>query len=106
MDLDELLETCPDLVAEVPDPLLPPDRTVAGVTEVEQALRTARRVSLCYPDRDQIGPVSLSSQEAKAIVAAARKSPDIVLLTGRCEGADLVLWTVEIPVLPARLRRS
>ena len=84
---------------DLPDPLPPSDRTVAGLDEVTDALRDARRVYY-YPTKaseDDQAPLRLSpTQAAKRVVESARSSKDPVIVAGQFVGSDLTLYTLEI----------
>ena len=84
---------------ESADPLPPSERTVAGLGEVTDALRDARRVYY-YPNRaseDDKAPLKLSpSQAARRVMESARRSPRSVIVAGQFVGADLTLYTLEI----------
>ena len=91
---------------DLPDPLPPSDRTVAGLDEVRDALRDARRVYY-YPTQaseDDQAPLRLSpTQAAKRVIDSARSSRDPVIVAGQFVGSDLTLYTLEI--MPRRRPR-
>ena len=84
---------------ESADPLPPSHRTVAGLGEVRDALRDARRVYY-YPTRaseDDKAPLKLSPQQAaRQVIEYARNSPRSVIVAGQFVGSDLTLYTLEI----------
>ncbi|MCY4506820.1 MAG: hypothetical protein OXG35_07640 [Acidobacteria bacterium] len=57
-----------------------------------------------YPAKDGLGSTPITRSKAREIVESARRSSGLVFLTGRCEGPDLMLWTVEVLVKPGRPR--
>ena len=88
---------------ESADPLPPSHRTVAGLGEVRDALRDARRVYY-YPTRaseDDKAPLKLSPQQAaRQVIEHARNSPRSVIVAGQFVGSDLTLYTLEIMPQP------
>ena len=102
-----VLETGSDLQGSVADPLPPPDSTAVGCDAVEEAVRSARRVTV-YQTREEIGPVQVSRVHVRRVLDAARRSPDPVMVTARFEGPDLVVRTLELvpPKVLEKLARS
>ena len=96
-DLESVLAGESDLVHEVADPLLPPDATAVGVDPVSTLLPRACRVTFCASD-NELGGVPLDQVRARGLIERVRRSRDPVVITARCEGPDLVVRTIEIPV--------
>ena len=84
-----------DLVEAVPDPLLPAEETAVGCDAALEVLNRARRVTF-LPTGDDMAPVLSKREEVRAIIEAARSSPDPVVITVRFEGPDLELRTLEL----------
>ena len=81
--------------SDVADPLDPPSASLAGVEEVCGALESARRVYLYSGDAD-LAPRRIRREEALRILRAPQAASDeVVLVTARFEGQDLVIRTLE-----------
>jgi len=62
-------------------------------------VRRARRITF-FPQSSDLGPLSFDRERAVKLIEDLRATRELVVLTARYEGSDLVIRTIEVPLDP------